>query len=75
MAEAIAEPEAEEAMDEYEEVGNLMNTEAATGLEIDNSLERGLHEDITGKPRHGDPDYQETRRAEILRGKQLMTLS
>jgi len=47
----------------------------AGGAEINNSLHRGLRQEITGRSRPSDPDYEETRRADILRGNQAMTLS
>jgi hypothetical protein len=75
MSKAIALAEAEGAIEEFEEMGNLMHTEDAGGAEFDNSLQRGLREKITGRPRPSDPDYQETRSANILREKQPMTLS
>jgi hypothetical protein len=75
MAEAIAEAEAEGAMEEYEDVGNIMSIGAAAGAGNDAFLQRGLNEGVTGRPRPEDLDHREPKRAEILRGKQSMTLS
>jgi hypothetical protein len=74
MAEAIAEADAEGVTEEYVDMGNAMNTGAPTGVVNDISLRRGLHGGVTGSSLPLDPDQQETTRAQILRGKQAMTM-
>ncbi len=69
MAESIAEAETEGAMDEFEDPEN------ARGARNDDLLLRGLPERITGRPTANDPFNVESKREDIIRGKQPMTLS